>query len=394
MNFEERILRRQRTDGDVHLVRDEDALNPLVHPAEPVGRGPVLERLLDAVAPVFEDDLPTDTVLSGPAGSGKSAVVTALVGHLSRLLSSNGRAIYTTTRAGTTAPSFVFHYVDARTASSAFGLYYAALDGLTDEQPPRGGVRTDDLRDRLDAWLDEHDRRVLLVVDHVGEPETYPASVVRERFDALSGPVATLCVGREGPAADAPVQHVPVPAYDRHAVEDILTARAVEGLSPRAFTHDQLVRIATWAEGNAHDAVCALFCAVDAALEAGGERLTDAHVDAGIAAVPAGGIPLGRVLALTDASAVVLDRVVDLDDDQRTSVSATATAIAADPSVALSPGTVTRVLYELAESGVLDRVTVAARDAGRGRPPSRLDPRFSTLAYRHLREVGPSRQRD
>ena len=45
--------------------------------------------------------------------------------------------------------------------------------------------------------------------------------------------------------------------------------------------------------------------------------------------------------------------------------------------------TVRRVLYELADAGLLDRVTVARSD-GKGRPPSRLVPRFPTLVFREL----------
>ncbi|WP_254545114.1 Cdc6/Cdc18 family protein [Halomarina pelagica] len=385
MNFEERILRRQRTDGDARLVRDGDAVNPLAHLDEPVGRGPVLERLLDAVAPVFEGELPADSYLWGPAGSGKSALVTALVEHLSRLVGGGGRAIYTTTRGGSTGPSLAVRYVDARTANSAFGLHYAVLDALSDDAIPRGGVRTDALRERLAEWLSRRNRRVLLVVDHVGEPETYPASFVTDQFAPLADAVATVCVGRDPPAEGEwePAQVVEVPAYDRHALEDVLTTRVSRGLSPRALRHEQLARIASWADGNAYDALCALFCAVDAAVTAGADRVSDEHVDAGMAAVPRDGVPLGRVLALSDARRTVLRHLVTLDADQRTSVGATAEAIAADPEVSLSVGTVTRVLYELAETGILDRVTVEA-DSGRGRPPSRLEPRFSTLAFRRL----------
>ncbi|MFC7154362.1 AAA family ATPase [Halomarina halobia] len=384
MDFEERILRRQRTNGDARLVRDDDAVNPLAHLDEPVGRGPVLERLLDAVAPIFEDGLPADSYLWGPAGSGKSALVTALVDHLSRLVVGGHRAIYTTTRGGAAAPSLAVEYVDAREANSAFGLYYAVLDALSDDPIPRGGVRTDALRERLDEWLSRRNRRVLVVVDHVGEPETYPASFATEQFAPISGSVATVCVGREPPDDGwDPGRVVEVPAYDRHALEDVLTARASRGLAARAVRHEQLACIASWGDGNAHDALCALFCAVDAALAAGADRLDDDHVEAGMAAVPRGGVPIGRVLALSDARRIVLRHLVTLDAEQRTSVGVTAEAIAAAPDVALSVGTVTRVLYELAEDGILDRVAVAA-DSGRGRPPSRLEPRFSTLAFRRL----------
>jgi len=44
------------------------------------------------------------------------------------------------------------------------------------------------------------------------------------------------------------------------------------------------------------------------------------------------------------------------------------------------------VLYELAEAGVIRRLKVD--DAKQvGRPPSRLEPRFPTLVFRHLSAV-------
>ncbi|MFB6176053.1 MAG: ATP-binding protein, partial [Halobaculum sp.] len=65
------------------------------------------------------------------------------------------------------------------------------------------------------------------------------------------------------------------------------------------------------------------------------------------------------------------------------SVSETTEAISEKPTVDLSPGTVRRFLYEMAEIGVVERVQVE-RSGGKGRPPSRVELRFPPTAFRRL----------
>ena len=79
-----------------------------------------------------------------------------------------------------------------------------------------------------------------------------------------------------------------------------------------------------------------------------------------------------------------------IDDEDRESVTATTDAIAAAPDIDLSAGTVKRFLYELAETGIVERVTVE-RQSGHGRPPSRLEPRFPTLVFERLYDLRSDR---
>lgn len=95
MDLTARIRRRQRSGTTAQLVLDYDAISPVVHVEEPIGRGPVLERLLDHVDPVFDGSLPPNAYVWGPPGSGKSAVVTALFTQLDRLLRRSRAAIHT-----------------------------------------------------------------------------------------------------------------------------------------------------------------------------------------------------------------------------------------------------------------------------------------------------------
>ncbi len=381
MNLRERIARRQRTDHAPRLVHDYDALNPVVHLEEPIGRGPALERLLDHVEPAFEGVLPSNAYVHGPKGSGKSAVVSALFSQLTEMTGTGRSAIFTTTRGGTASPA-EFVYVDARGANSDFGLHHAVLDALSDESVPEQGLGTAQLRERLREELRAYDRSVMVAVDHVCEPETYEATDVAALFSPLPS-LSWLCIGREHPDDVAlDVRTLEFAAYRHHALVDVLTGRVSSGLARHALTHEQVREIAEWADGDAHDALAATFGAADAALLAGHGSVLPDDVDEGMAAVPRPCVSLGRVLALPENRRRVLRALIDLEVDQRDSVGSAADAIAAGGSVDLSAATVKRVLYELSEAGIIRRV--ARNSEGIGRPPSRLETRFPTRVFRRL----------
>ncbi|MFB6218269.1 MAG: ATP-binding protein, partial [Halobacteriaceae archaeon] len=124
----------------------------------------------------------------------------------------------------------------------------------------------------------------------------------------------------------------------------------------------------------------------DAADRAGRDRLAAADVTAALEEIPRPTVSLGRVLALSANKQVVLRALVDLDDEERASVTATTAAISADPAVDLSPGTVKRFLYEMAETGILERVQTEGQ-SGKGRPPSRVELRFPPTAFRRLYDL-------
>ena len=202
--------------------------------------------------------------------------------------------------------------------------------------------------------------------------------------------MACVAVGRSPPdglpEAARPPERIEIPAYERHALADLLTARASDGLAQQALSHEQVRRLADWAEGDAHDALAALFGAADLAVMAGYDRVRERDLTDGMNAVPRPSAALGRIHTLPANHQLVLRRLVDLDESDTASVDAAAEAIAETRGVDLSVGTVRRFLYELAEDGVVQRETAAA-DASAGRPPSRLEPRFPTLVFRRLYDL-------
>jgi len=388
MDIDARIQRRQRRGERPRLVEDYQPLSPVAHLEEPADRGPVLEALLDHLDPVFDGQLPPNAYVYGGFGTGKSAVVTALFGHLTQLSTETRSIIHTSTRtASPTAPDFV--YVDLRGRTSPFAFYHSVLDALVDDAVPEHGISTAELQTRLHDLLRQSRTGVVVAVDHVDDPGSVDVPKLVDLFAGLPSNVSWVAIGRTEPAAtvltDYTATSVHVEGYRRQTLVDVLMTRATDGLAQQALDHELTRRIADWAEGNAHDALAALFVAADRADQDGRTSLTEADVTAALEEVPWPSVSLARVLALPANKQAVLRELVDLSPEDRASVSATTQAISATPSIDLSPGTVKRFLYEMAEVGIVERVQ--SENDGKGRPPSRVELRFPPTVFRRLYDL-------
>lgn len=375
MDIGDRIARRQTARRGHAVVVDRDQLSPVVHVPEPVGRGPVLEELLDAIDAVFDGSLPPEFAVVGPHGAGKSAVVTALFDALNdRFGRANGR-IGTTTRAGSGGAVTWFACIDGRRVRSPFAFYRALLSVVSADPVPESGVGTDALRERVRRRLERPDRRVVVAIDHHDEPETLAYDAARELLEPVTENVTMAAVGHAVPEGfDGPT--VTVPAYRRHELIDVVTERASEGLAPGSFDHESIRDLATWADGNAHDALAALFGAAVLAEEHDADRLDDEYLVRARADVPAEGIHLDRTLALPGTRQQVLRNLLSLESTDRP-ISEVASDVAASSS--LTAGTIKRFLYELADRGVVERVPLASN--GSGRRPSTVEPQFPAISF-------------
>ena len=378
MNLRDRIARRRTARRDRGIVVDRDHLSPTVHRPDPVGRGPVFEELLDALEPAFDGRLPGPVAVVGPAGSGTSAIVTALFDAMAEQFGDADRAIGTTTRSDPTPSRIAFVTVDARRVESAFAFYRTVLAAVSSEPVPTSGVGTDDLRDRLVEALERSDRRAIVALDHHDEPETLDYERAADLLAPIADSVATVAVGQsEPPGWNGST--VAVPPYRDHELVDILTDRTSTGLAPGVLDHEAIRDLADWADGDAHDALAALFAAAALASEGEADRIESRHLERAAADVPADGVHVDRALALSETRQQVLGHLLAVESDDRP-IRDLATAVAARSS--LTEGTVTRFLYELADRGVVDRVPLAGD--GSGRRPSAVEPRFPSIAFRTL----------
>jgi len=382
VNIDDRIERRLGYDTGLSVLAEFEAVSPVAHAESPVGRGPAIERLLDVFAPAFSGSLPPSLYVYGPKGSGKSAVISAL---FDRLATHSGprQAIQTTTRAvEPTIPGFV--YVDARHASTRFRLYHAMLAAMSDEPVPDHGIGTEELagslRNVMRAGPD-----LVVAVDHTDEVETPTATTLIDWLDDVGGRLVPACVGRDPPDAIdwEPETTVEFGKYRRHVLVELLTSRCSTGLGRDTLSHDQIRDVVEWAAGDAHDALAAVMGAAVSAERAGASTVRSADIDAGIEGVPRPCVALRRVLALPESRQRLLYELAGLSEEERSTVGVATETIAARHGVDLSASTVRRVLYELADAGLLERVTVHRSD-GKGRPPSRLVPLFPTVVFREL----------
>jgi Cdc6-like AAA superfamily ATPase len=385
MTIDEKIRQLQRGTGQTP-VQERDSLSPVAHVDEPVARETVVHALFSYLEPAFDGQLPPNAYVWGPKGSGKSAVLTAV---FRRLRSDPSRSSPRTTPHEQDAETPTFLYVDARRVSTRFGLFRAVLDGLIEESIPDRGVETATLRGRIRAELAAPERRLVLAVDHVDEPETFSVGALASMLEPFESSIAWLSVGRAAPTTidgAVSVHCLHVPAYRGETLAEVLRARANAGLDSEGITGDQIARIAEWADGNAHDGLAALTGAAGLAADRGRTQIhTEDLVDA-LSDIPQPSVSLARILALPQNHRCVLHALVEVDDADRESVATATTAIAAEPGIGLSERTIERFLYELAETGIIERVRRSRASGRAGRPPSRLELRFSPTVFEQLSE--------
>ena len=384
MDLAERIARRRRQATEDRLVVDWDALNPVVHLPEPVGREALFEALFDAVDPVFDETLPSNVYVWGPPGSGKSAIVSALIPTLKEVLSRHW-PVYTATRGGTEQSGIRFVYIDARQASSRFRLYRQTLDAIRTGTVPQRGIGTEELYEQLRRELSVFEG-ALIAVDHLEESNTPSIDEISDAFEGLEK-ISWMGIGRTPPdelAAAPPTAQVHIPPYCYELV-DILTVRATRGLSQN-LNHVHARRLTEWADGNAHDALGALLVAAANATNAGRTRIRAEDVDRGIEEIPSDGIPVGRLVALSENERTIIRKLLERPRDDARTIDALAGDIAEQSE--LTSSTVKRLLYELAQNDILSRVQVSPDNRVVGRKPSKVTPNFSQTLFEHLHEPG------
>ncbi|NUE02839.1 AAA family ATPase [Halorubraceae archaeon YAN] len=387
MNIDERIARRRQIETRPRLVLEYDQLSPVYHLTDPTGRGSLLEQLLDIYEPAFTGEQPENLYLWGPKGSGKSAVVTALFSGFRRLRRQQTAPIYTTTRVDSINP-IDFVYVDSREATTQFSLYHTILDQLVENEVPKHGIGTDTIYDQLASWLQPTTAGAVIAIDHVDESKRRSVATLQSQLSDFEESISYTLIGRRAPEMiGCEMEQLLTKQLDRyqtHALIEILTTRLSNGLVRNALSHEQLRTVATWATGDAHDALAAVFSAAVVAETEGSERILDEHLQTGMDSVPQPCVALGQVLSVSESRRAVLRELIALREDDRSSVG-TATGAISKRSIDLSPTTVERFLYELAEAGIIKRIQ-AERESDIGRPPSKIEFQFPTIVFNKLTE--------
>lgn len=389
MQLKERIQRRWNPAVDSEsLIQDYAALSPAAHIADPVDRGSVVEWFLTQFDAGLETDTANHLYLHGPRGSGKSAIVIALLRQVSDLPAGTRPVIHTSTRVERQS-SPVFVYVDSREVDSEFAFYRTVLDEVIAESVPETGVGTDALRERVrDRWRGESSPW-WIAVDHLDARGATPDDVV-EWSRPIPESVGLIGIGQRPPAetpfggfAEESRQMKP---YQHEELADVIDRRASTGLTDEAIEYPAIQRIAEWADGDAHDALTALFLAADRADSGNQPSIDRADADAAVSAISQEAVALDQVFSLPDNRQAVLREVTDLTTAKQVSVPTAAALIADGISIDLSEGTVKRFLYEAAEDGFLERHEHPA-EHDVGRVPSWIESRFSAPVFNRLYDL-------
>ena len=195
MDIDNRIKRRLRQNDGASLVTDYTVLSPATHIADPVDRGSIVEQILTHFDPAFEGEIPEPLYLSGPTGSGKSAIVTAMFRKLSEIPSETRPVIHTSTRVEPSQQP-VFSYIDSRHVDTEFAFFRTILDRVTADTIPKRGVSTTTLRDELREWSKEGPP-VVVAVDHLDDHEqTLTLEQVVDWLEPFSETVGLVGIGR------------------------------------------------------------------------------------------------------------------------------------------------------------------------------------------------------
>jgi len=230
---------------------------------------------------------------------------------------------------------------------------------------------------------------VIVAIDHLGGRESTFEDVI-EWVEPFSETVGLVAIGR-GPPEETPFETMAGDSYrftpyQKNKLADILTQRASYGLVDDSLTYDAVEPIIEWANGNAHDAIAALFVAADRAERRNQDRIDQAAANAAVETLPEDPVSLDRLCVQPENRQAVLRELVELDPANRESVEMAAEAVTEQLSRELSQGTVKRFIYEAAEEGLLDRVEKSGH-AGSGRPPSSIKPAFPVPVFRRLYDM-------
>ena len=385
----DRVERRIRNNSSASVITDQSALDPTAYRVDVTGRGPEIERLLDLLEPALSADGQPTVYAWGPKGAGKSTILVGVVRAIRRVGGDDRELFYTSTRT-TERDVPIATFLDARSVTSEFAFYRELLASVIGtEAVPTNGISTEELRKRVDSALKPR-HAALIVTDHLDDTRAPLATKIASWIDGLEARTSWVASGRSSPDDVAITfdHHLEIEPYRHHTLVDILTGRADAGLTSGSIMHDQLDAIARWAEGDAHDALVALFAAARAAAASDDHRIDQETTARALERLPTECVSLHRVFALPADRRELLYRFGALSTTETASVGATAEALASHPAIELQASTVKRVLYELTEDGLFRRVD--GESDGRGRPPSTLEPQFPVSVFMALHDSDSS----
>jgi len=249
-----------------HLILDGNLLSTEATVDEPIGRQAEIERLKTSLAPMLRGQLPLNTWVCGPPGSGKTM--------LARW------AVQATCGSAATRVGVYVNCWQHRSLHSVLGAIISQLKILGAEAQDTN-VKLDRVRQALRG------RPFVVILDEIDRP--MPAQREEIIYGLLGLPKCALACIANGTQTLATMDErvrsrlspvvIRLSPYSAKELEVILTDRARQALAPNSCTPAVLKRIAAVANGDARVAIQILRQAATAAEMSGNTKLATCFVE-------------------------------------------------------------------------------------------------------------------
>ena len=259
------------TETDQNVIRDGTVFDDDHLPSSIVGRNRHMNEVTDALAPIQDGFRAENCFLFGPSGVGKTTVAKAAVRELRQEVL-----------------EVPYAYVNCWQDYTRNAVLEQISRDLVGAAPPRS-ASTGRLIDRITADLNGPGVVILDEVDQLRENKVlYDLHEIRglSWIGIANREVDLLADLDERVTSRISVAYrVNFDTYGEDAITEILSRRAREGLGPNAVGEDVLARIARLSEGDARQAIAALWVAARMASREGlsaipGRLVEDAVADA------------------------------------------------------------------------------------------------------------------
>lgn len=267
-------------DTTPRLVKDPEVLDETWIPTNLPHREKEIRDLMHLLAPAYQGDKPSNVIVYGKSGTGKTAVVTSVLQFISQKAPKNKKlgTVIVNCKDASTSYGVLSKLLESQVTDHV-GLKlgsHVLLDRITDALRERGGV--------LVIVLDELD----LLLKRSGDDVLYSLLEINRHLQG--GKVAVIGVTNDLKLPDSldsrvrsrlNQEYVMFHPYDQRQLNDILTDRVKAALAPHAMEPEVVAycgALAAKMHGDARRAVGLVRVGARVARQEGAKTITEKHI--------------------------------------------------------------------------------------------------------------------